>query len=139
MNIVLEKTEFTEAVDSWKSASWICYPHSSNEYDHLARFLDYLLDTIGKNENHYLYPLLETVEFLIAKYDEENVDFKEQTPENMLNFIIDQYDLKQKDLAKYLGGQSVVSEILSGNRKLNRRQIEELSLSFKIPISAFWK
>jgi antitoxin component HigA of HigAB toxin-antitoxin module len=35
-----------------------------------------------------------------------------------------EHDLVQADLSKELGGQSVVSEILSGNRELNKKQIK---------------
>lgn len=41
-------------------------------------------------------------------------------------------NLKQKDLASTLGSESVVSEILSGRRELNRRHIERLSIRFKV-------
>jgi HTH-type transcriptional regulator/antitoxin HigA len=44
--------------------------------------------------------------------------------------------LKQKDLPE-LGSQGVVSEILSGKRELNLRQIKALSKRFNVPVSVF--
>ena len=39
-------------------------------------------------------------------------------PHAVLRFLLDQHELKQNDLASEIGCQSVVSEILNGNREL---------------------
>jgi HTH-type transcriptional regulator/antitoxin HigA len=46
--------------------------------------------------------------------------------------------LKQRDLAAELGGESVVSEVLSGKRKLNAAHIEQLSQRFHISPAVFF-
>ncbi len=43
---------------------------------------------------------------------------------------MEEHGLKQKDLTE-LGSPGVVSEILSGKRELNKRQIKSLSERFK--------
>jgi HTH-type transcriptional regulator/antitoxin HigA len=45
---------------------------------------------------------------------------------------------KQKDLASTLGPESIVSEILSGRRELNRRPIERLSKRFEVSPELFF-
>jgi HTH-type transcriptional regulator/antitoxin HigA len=47
-----------------------------------------------------------------------------------------QQNLSQVDL-KELGSQGVVSELLSGKRELNVRQIKSLSRRFNLPAAAF--
>ncbi len=47
-------------------------------------------------------------------------------------------NLRQKDLAKQIGSESVVSEILSGKRELNKRHIENLSKRFKVSPEVFF-
>jgi HTH-type transcriptional regulator / antitoxin HigA len=47
-------------------------------------------------------------------------------------------DLRQKDLALLLGSESVVSEILSGKRELNKHHIEKLSKRFKVSPELFF-
>ena len=51
---------------------------------------------------------------------------------------MEQHDLSQYDLAKDVGGQSVVSQILSGKRKLTRDHIERLSKRFGVTPATFY-
>ena len=49
---------------------------------------------------------------------------------------MEEHNLKQRDL-KELGSQGVVSEILSGKRKLTLRQVKALSKRFNISPAVF--
>jgi HTH-type transcriptional regulator/antitoxin HigA len=51
-------------------------------------------------------------------------------------FLMQQHQLTQSELPE-IGTQGVVSEILSGKRELNLRQIKVLAERFNVPISAF--
>jgi len=51
---------------------------------------------------------------------------------------MEQHDLSQYDLAKDVGGQSVVSQILNGKRKLTRDHIERLSKRFGVTPATFY-
>ncbi len=59
---------------------------------------------------------------------------------DLLKFLMKEHGLKQTDLRKEVGGQSVVSELLSGKRrrKLNRKQIEALSKRFRVSPLVFF-
>lgn len=59
-------------------------------------------------------------------------------PEDMLVFLMEQNNLTQQDLAKDLGGQSTVSNVLKGRRKLTREHIERLSKRFGISPATFY-
>ena len=56
----------------------------------------------------------------------------------ILAFLMEQHGLTQKEVAKELGGQSVVSELLSHKRALNTRQIEALSSRFGVAREVFF-
>ena len=60
------------------------------------------------------------------------------TPEEVLEFLMEQHDLSQYDLAKELGGQPVVSQILKGKRRLTREHIERLSRRFGVTPATFY-
>jgi HTH-type transcriptional regulator/antitoxin HigA len=49
-----------------------------------------------------------------------------------------EHGLKQSDLPE-VGNQSVVSQILSGARELNVRQINSLAKRFKVPAGVFFE
>jgi HTH-type transcriptional regulator/antitoxin HigA len=54
----------------------------------------------------------------------------------MLRFLMEEHSLKQSDLPE-IGSQSLVSEILSGKRELNVRQIRALAKRFGVSPAAF--
>jgi HTH-type transcriptional regulator/antitoxin HigA len=57
-------------------------------------------------------------------------------PVEVLRFLMEQHGLKQGDLPE-IGNQSVVSEILSGRRQLNLRQVQRLAARFGVEPGAF--
>lgn len=74
----------------------------------------------------------------IETYEKKTSAINPATPEEMLTFLMEQNDLSQYDLAKDLGGQPVVSDILRGKRKLTRDHIECLSKRFHISPASFY-
>jgi HTH-type transcriptional regulator / antitoxin HigA len=54
-------------------------------------------------------------------------------PIDAIKFRMEQMGMTKSDLAKYLGSQSRVSEILSGKRKLTFKMAKSLYKGLKIP------
>ncbi len=71
--------------------------------------------------------------------DYEKIQFKTAivSGAEMLAYLMDLQGLTQADLSKELGGQSVVSKILKGERELNLRQIKALAKRFKVSPEVF--
>jgi HTH-type transcriptional regulator/antitoxin HigA len=63
---------------------------------------------------------------------------KLSAPIEVLTELIAANNLKHKDLAPLLGGESIVSVILSGKRQLNVNQITKLSERFKVSPAVFF-
>ncbi len=55
------------------------------------------------------------------------------TPVDALHFVMDQQDLSRKDMEKYLGSKSRVSEVLNGKITLSLKQIIRLHKGLGIP------
>jgi HTH-type transcriptional regulator/antitoxin HigA len=51
---------------------------------------------------------------------------------------MDQHGLKQKDLVDVFGTASIVSEVLSGKRELNKEHIKRLSDRFHVSPELFF-
>jgi HTH-type transcriptional regulator/antitoxin HigA len=107
------------------------------DYDAAVASLNALLDAGAANEVDPLADLAATLGELIGDYDAAHYPAKDVAPGDMLRFLMDQHGLKQKDLAEQLGSQGVVSEILSGKRELNLRQMRALASRFAVPVTAF--
>ncbi len=54
----------------------------------------------------------------------------------IVQHFMEEYNLTQSDLPE-IGSQGVVSEILSGKRELNLRQVKALSQRFKVSPNVF--
>ena len=111
-------------------------PHNLHEYNRLVEFLDSLIDEVGNNESHPLASLMETIGSLIETYESRHVGELEVGPIDALKYLMEEHGLKQSDLPE-IGSQGVVSEILSGRRRLNVRQIKMLSKRFKVSPAVF--
>jgi len=132
MNIQLE-----EIAKAWPDMQPIfSVPHDQKDYNKLVRLLDTLIDEIGNNEKHPLASLMETIGSLIETYESRYINEIEGNPTDALKALMEEHGLKQSDLSE-IGSQGVVSEILSGKRQLNVRQIKTLSKRFKVSPAVF--
>jgi len=80
----------------------------------------------------------ELLTLLVEDYEEKHFPIRSASPVDVLTELMTANSLKQKDLAPVLGSESIVSEILSGKRELNKRHIERLSKKFKVSPELFF-
>lgn len=75
---------------------------------------------------------------LIADYEAKHVSIETPSGVEVLKELMETNELRQKDLAEDLGGESIVSLVLQGKRQLNRQQIERLSRRFQVSPAVFF-
>jgi HTH-type transcriptional regulator/antitoxin HigA len=102
-----------------------------------VRVMDELLERIGSDQSHSLMPLLDLLTKQIEAYEAEHHNLPDAMPAEVLQYLMEEHDLKQNDLAEELGGQSVVSAILNGQRELNTRQVKALATRFNVSPAVF--
>ena len=119
-----------------QTAKFLFVPTNEAEYNQLVKLLDEITDIVRDDENHPLANLMDVLGVIIETYENEHVPEPTSDPISVLKYFMEEHHLKQKDLVE-LGSQGVVSEILSGKRELNVRQIKALSERFKVPASVF--
>jgi len=83
--------------------------------------------------------LAEVLTLLIEAYEARRYPIRDASPIEVLRTLIEANDLRQKDLASIFGSESVVSEVLSGKRPLNKHHIENLSRRFKVSPELFFE
>lgn len=111
-------------------------PESEHDYDTLVLVLDELLEITGDDESHPLMSLVDIIGDWIEEWDHTHHPMAQASGEEVLGYMMREHGLTQSDLPG-VGPQSVVSEILSGKRKLNLRQIRWLAERFNVPIDVF--
>lgn len=122
--------EYKKLISIWPSIAMLLSPPANDEeLEKLIGLSDYLIDQTQGNEEHPLIGLLDIVGTLIADYERRHIPEPEGTSIGCLKYLMQEHNLKQKDLSE-LGSPGVISEILSGKRELNRRQIKALSERF---------
>jgi HTH-type transcriptional regulator / antitoxin HigA len=75
---------------------------------------------------------------LIENYESKRYPMPGVKPEEVLAELIEQNNLRQKDLVPLLGPESVVSEIVNGKRALSASNIEKLSQRFHVSPAVFF-
>jgi len=139
MEAVMDRSVIAEITSRFQALSSVVPLHAirtDEDYEKAVAALNRLLDAGAANENHPLADLVNTLGSLIGEYDDVHYPAQEVSPLAMLRFLITENSLTQSDLPE-IGSQGVVSEVLSGKRDLNVRQIKALSGRFHVPPGVF--
>ena len=130
MTIAIEKRDLLDGLEAPK----VITSDAQNE-----RYIAALLKmerqrNLSRSEKIYM----ELLTLVVEAYEEKQYPLRSVSPVEVLKELIAANDLRQRDLAPLLGSESVVSEILSGKRELNKHHIERLSKRFKVSPELFF-
>lgn len=125
-----------QSLPHWTALKPVLSVRNEKEYDWALKMLNRLLDEIGDDERHPLYGLLDTLGTLVHAYEERHESMPATTGSEVLRDLMSEHGLTQSDLTE-IGSQGVVSEILSGSRELNVRQIRRLAERFGVSPAVF--
>ncbi len=102
------------------------------EYDAAVAQIDELLDRDpppGSPENDRL----ELLSVLVEAYDEEHHQMGSSTPQEIVDFLLEQQGKSRADLASLFGGRSRVSDFFNRKRRLSIAQIQKLRAFLNVP------
>ncbi|MEA3441073.1 MAG: ImmA/IrrE family metallo-endopeptidase [Chloroflexota bacterium] len=100
------------------------------EYEAALETIDRLMDADpGSQEEQQL----ELLSLLVEKYEEQHYPIDPPDPVEAIKFRLEQEGLSRKDMIKYLGSQSKVSEVLNYKRPLSLSMIRSLNEGLGIP------
>ncbi len=106
------------------------------------RVLKIIENLMSKGEDN-LSPEEETLLILLAELVE---DFEKKaypevgsssTPRDVLMFLMEQHELKQKDLVGIFSSSGTISQVLSGARQISKAQAKALAGKFKVSAELF--
>jgi len=129
------------AFETFRTLAGFGLINSETDYERAIALTEAILDatrqTPQREDSHApLSMLLDWVISAIRDYETTHVDLPTVSPREVLRFLMEQHGLSQSDLPE-VGNQSAVSQILSGQRSLNTRQIAALSARFKVRADVF--
>lgn len=109
---------------------------TEEEYDKALERLEVIFDAEpGTQEGDEL----ELLSLLIKNYEDEHYPIPDPDPIEAIEFIMEQTDMKPKDLVGIIGDKASVSKILNRKRKLTLEMIRNLNEALKIPFEALLK
>jgi len=82
--------------------------------------------------------LIELLTVLIEHYEAEHHPIPDASPIEVLQYLMEQNGLRQRDLVPELGSEANVSLILSGKRSLTKEHIAKLSDRFHVSPASFF-
>jgi HTH-type transcriptional regulator/antitoxin HigA len=119
-------------------AEWLDFtkPHllrNAAEYAAAIQEVDHLLDA-DPPPGSEAYERLEFLSVLVQTYEDTHCPLEElPTPQEVVDFMLEQKGLGRTDLAKWLGGKNRVAAFFHSVRPLSLRQIAALREHLGIP------
>jgi len=81
--------------------------------------------------------LLDWLSNLVEEYEDKHYPFPESAPNEILKFLMEQNDYKQKDIVHIFGSSGITSEVGNGKRAISKAQAKKLAGFFKISVELF--
>ena len=109
---------------------------SETELDDAIEMINSLIDKgkLDQDQRDYLAILADIVE----RFERDHIPMPQLPDDVMLRFLIEGKGATQSEVSKECKiAESTISEVLSGRRKLNRKQVERLSCYFGVEPTVF--
>jgi HTH-type transcriptional regulator/antitoxin HigA len=108
---------------------------TKSQYNQYCKDLERLLEKGGSKA---VQDEVDLLTLLIEKWDNEHNSFEEVDPIRLLHSLMDEHNIKPKDLVHLLGvSKGYISEILHYKKGLSKEAIRKLSDYFKVSQEAF--
>lgn len=129
--------DIANAWEKFQSVARVTAVRNTKEYKAAIEMVNNLVDIVGNDENHPLAELLDIVATLVERYEDKEVIIPKASANEALAYLMEEHALTQADLRSEVGSQGVVSEVLSGKRKINVRQAKALASRFGVSPTVF--
>lgn len=110
---------------------------TEQENEHFLEMLSQL-DTRGTRLSKEEKELVELLTLLIEDFEERHYALPKAPPLEVLQFLMEQHNLRQADLLDVFKTRSIASEVMSGKRELTKEHIRLLSQRFLVSPEVFF-
>lgn len=114
-------------------------PHpirSTSDSIAIQRVVDCLLDSSHLSPDQQEY--LNLLGIIISEYEDKNTEIPDIYGVELLNVLIEEWGLKQKELVPIFKTESIVSAVLNGHRQLTVEHIQKLAEFFHVSPAVFF-
>ncbi len=133
------RTDIEHLLPAWQafcSSTDIGPVRNKTHYKRMVSLMEALLDQAKGDEAHPAMELVDVVGDFVAQYEAQAAQLPAATGVQALRFLMQQHGVTQAALPE-VGSQGVLSEVLSGRRELNLRQVRALAKRFNVSPATF--
>jgi HTH-type transcriptional regulator/antitoxin HigA len=131
-----ELPELTQAWTAFQTHAPLRPIRSEADFKRIQELADKLADAVGDDESHPLSSLFDLTMTLIGQWERENLAIPTAPPREVLRYLLEEHDLKQKDLED-IASPALISDILAGRREISKRLAKALADRFHVDVGAF--
>lgn len=107
------------------------------QYSKTQEIVDQLIDKGALTEDERDY--LNMLGTLMHEYEEQVVDIPDIYGVEMLKVLVEEFELRQKDLTSIFKTESIVSDVLNKKRSLTVEHIQKLARYFQVSPAVFFE
>ena len=104
------------------------------ENERLLAIVEKMMSRDLSPEEERLFNLLVK---LIEDFEAHHYPMGEVAPYEMLKFLMEQRDLRQKDIVHLFGSSGIASEVINGKRSISKAQAKKLADFFHVSVELF--
>jgi HTH-type transcriptional regulator / antitoxin HigA len=109
---------------------------SEEDFIAVQKVVDDLLDAGQLSSDRRKY--LKLLAMIVHEYEERTVEIPDIHGIELLNVMIEEWGLKQKELVPIFKTESIASAVINGHRQLTVEHIEKLSKFFHVSPAVFF-
>jgi HTH-type transcriptional regulator/antitoxin HigA len=110
---------------------------SEEENERLLAFVDRFMAKDDNQRTPEEDMLLELLCQLIERFEEEHYPISQSPPHRLLQFLMEQHDVRQRDLLPIFGSRGRVSDVVHGKRRITKEQAKALGEFFHVSPELF--
>ncbi len=104
------------------------------ENERLLAIVEKMMNRDLSVEEERLFNLLVK---LIEDFEARHYPMGEAAPYEMLQFLMEQRDLRQRDVVHLFGSSGIASEVINGKRAISKAQAKKLAEFFHVSVEVF--
>jgi HTH-type transcriptional regulator/antitoxin HigA len=106
---------------------------TEEENQRLIAELDHRQAELTPEEREYA----DLLGVLIEPFEESNYALEGSTPHSRFLSLMQEHELRQRDLLDVFGSRGIASEVVSGERAISKTQAKKLAELFHVPANLF--
>ncbi len=110
---------------------------TEEENDRLLQIVEKMMHKGADNFSPEEDKLFDLLVNLIEDFEETAYPMPNVKPHERIKYLLEERQLKQKDLLAVFGSEGVVSEIMNGKRPMTLKTAQKLSEFFNVPVELF--